>query len=77
MAQILEPEEQFQVPSALFNFLIPINKTPYRLEIEALHDGIGNPQLFIRSAERGDEKKEDENVIKEQLKNLEGMEVNK
>lgn len=77
MAQILEPEEQFQVPSALFNFLIPINKTPYRLEIEALHDGVGNPQLFIRSAEREDEKKEKEGTIKEQLKSLEGMEAGK
>ena len=71
MTQILESEEQFQIQTLMFNFEVVINKSPYRLEIEPIHDNSGAPILIIRSAER----EEDTEIVKkieERLKSLKG-----
>ena len=76
MGDILTPGEKVQIPSTPFNLLIVINDSSYSLDITSMHNDIMNPMIIIRDAAKK-ENTEGDKVIKEQLKKLEGMEVDK
>ena len=67
MGNTVLPGKQLQIPSAMFNFLTVVNKSSYNLDLEAMHNNIGNPAIIITDANK------DATGVKEQLKNLEGQ----
>jgi hypothetical protein len=76
MGDVLESGQETVIPSIPFNLLKVVNDTPFNLEIVAMHNNIMSPIIIIRdAAQKGDA--EGDKAIKEQLKKLEGMEVNK
>lgn len=76
MGDTLTPGKKVQIPSTPFNLLIVINDSSYSLDITSMHNDIMNPMIIIRDA-ANKENTEGDKVIKEQLKKLEGMEVDK
>ena len=76
MGDILVSGQEVVIPSTTFNFLKVINDSSFRLDVIAMHDDIVSPIIIIRDAAQK-ENAEENKVIEEQLKNLEGMEVDK
>ena len=76
MGDILVPGQKIQIPSPVFNFLVVINDSSSNLDITPLHTDIVIPMIIIKDTIKKEGTEEDK-AIKEQLKNLEGVEAGK
>lgn len=61
--------KNIQIPSPMFNWVCIKNILPFPVDIQAMHDEIGNPIIEIHEVSTEDEE------LKKQLRELEGKEV--
>lgn len=68
----LKQGEELQVPSMLFNFLFVVNNSSHTVEVELIHNDLGNPVVVIKDVSA---ESEEDKLINEKLKEYEGREI--